>query len=62
MSYATPYTAKHICNSYKPKIAKELVCSFDYSMANIIQYSAGSHEIVLGYNIGESIQRGGKKK
>lgn len=32
--------------------------SFDYSMANIIQYSSGSHEIVLGYNIGESIHRG----
>lgn len=32
-----------------------LAYSFDYSMANIIQYSSGSHEIVLGYNFGESI-------
>ena len=35
--------------------------SFDYSITNIIQYSSGSHEIVLGYNIGESIHRGYKK-
>ena len=32
--------------------------SFDYSVANIIQYSGGSHEIVIGINIGQSVFRG----
>lgn len=39
-----------------------LAYSFDYSFANIIQYSSGSHEIVLGYNFGESVLRGYKKQ
>lgn len=32
--------------------------SFDYSFGNIIQYSSGSHEIVIGYNIGQSTHSG----
>ena len=32
--------------------------SFDYSTANIIRYSSGSHEVVIGINIGESVFRG----
>jgi type IX secretion system PorP/SprF family membrane protein len=32
--------------------------SFDYAFTGITQYSNGSHEIVLGYNIGESLYRG----
>jgi type IX secretion system PorP/SprF family membrane protein len=28
--------------------------SFDYSFGNIIQYSSGSHEIVIGYNVGQT--------
>ena len=34
--------------------------SFEYSTANIIRYSSGSHEVVIGINIGESIFRGYK--
>ncbi len=36
--------------------------SFDYSIANIIQYSSGSHEIVIGFNIGQSVFRGYQNK
>ncbi len=36
--------------------------SFDYSVANIIQYSSGSHEIVIGINIGQSVFRGYQKQ
>ncbi|MCX6258072.1 MAG: type IX secretion system membrane protein PorP/SprF [Bacteroidia bacterium] len=36
--------------------------SFDYSFGNIITYSSGTHEIVLGMNIGESVTAGIKDK
>ena len=48
-----------ICLLFGMKVGRYYMAySFDYSFDNIIQYSSGSHEIVLGYNFGESVLRG----
>jgi len=36
--------------------------SFDYSFGNIITYSNGSHEVILGINIGENVLAGVRDK
>jgi len=32
--------------------------AFDYTLSNIINYSSGSHEIMIGINIGEGKDSG----